>query len=100
MPLSPYLFLISLSLSISDCVAASEISILGVHGKPATLSLEKLWDRNVSIHTGMVHCHTTPEFMNKIVKGEMDASTLISHSFPLEQIEEVRDFLFMVEGRR
>ena len=85
---------LSLSLlSLPPLLAAAEISILGVHGKPATLSLEKLWDRNISIHTGMVHCNTTSDFIDKIVKGEMDAATLISHSFPLERIEEVSEGL-------
>ena len=72
-----------------DLVAVGgQISILGVHGKPGQFSLERLWDRNVSIHTGMVHGYTIPSFLEKISSGKMDAAKLISHSFSLNNVEE------------
>jgi len=76
-----------------DLVAVGgEISILGVHGKPGHFALEKLWDRNVSIHTGMVHGYTIPEFLGKIRDGRMDAQKLISHPFSLNAVEDAYEF--------
>jgi alcohol dehydrogenase len=36
------------------------IANIGVHGEPATLHLEQLWSRNVTITTGHVDTYTTP----------------------------------------
>jgi alcohol dehydrogenase len=36
------------------------VANIGVHGKPATLHLEKLWTRDVTITTGLVDTHTIP----------------------------------------
>lgn len=45
-----------------DLVAmGGQIAILGVHGAPGTIALQKLWAPNVSIHTGMVHGYTIQE---------------------------------------
>jgi len=35
------------------------VANIGVHGKPATLHLEKLWIRDVTISTGLVDTFTT-----------------------------------------
>merc|ERR1712154_110294 len=76
-----------------DLVAVGgEISILGVHGKPGQFSLERLWDRNVSIHTGMVHGYTIQSFLDKIGSGKMNAAALISHPFSLGDVEEAYTF--------
>jgi len=76
-----------------DLVAVGgQISILGVHGKPGQFSLERLWDRNVSIHTGMVHGYTIQSFLDKIGSGKMDAAALISHPFSLGDVEEAYTF--------
>lgn len=50
--------------------------------------LEKLWDRNISIHTGMVHTHSINTFMKSIVNGNVDANKLISGEYKLSEIEE------------
>ena len=76
-----------------DLVAVGgQISILGVHGRPGSFALDKLWDRNVSIHTGMVHGYTIQSFIDRIGAGKMDAAKLISHPFSLKQVEEAYTF--------
>ena len=71
-----------------DLVAVGgEVSILGVHGRAGSFALDKLWDRNVSIHTGMVHGYTIQSFIDRIAAGKMDAAKLISHPFSLGDIE-------------
>lgn len=75
-----------------DIVAmGGTISILGVHGKSGTFKLEKLWQHNVSIHTGMVYCLTIPYFLQRIEQGHLDADSLISHRFNLSEMEKAYD---------
>ena len=54
--------------------------------------MDKLWDRNVSIHTGMVHGYTIQSFINKIQSGQMAAEKLISTQFSLGEVEHAYDF--------
>jgi alcohol dehydrogenase len=43
-----------------DRVLAAVVPNVGVHGRPATLHLEKLWIRDVTIMTGLVDTFSTP----------------------------------------
>ncbi|WP_316741458.1 zinc-dependent alcohol dehydrogenase family protein [Streptomyces sp. MK7] len=63
----------------------------GVHGRPATLHLEELWIKNVTITTGLVDTRTTPTLLKMAAAGRLPASQLITHTFPLERIEEAYD---------
>ena len=42
------------------------VANIGVHGKPATLHLETLWTRDVTITTGLVDTYTIPPLMRLI----------------------------------
>merc|ERR1712070_401518 len=64
------------------------ISILGVHGKPATINLERMWYQNFTLSAGMVHTYTTPMLMQKILKRDIDVSGLISHKMHLSESEK------------
>src|SRR5581483_11152483 len=61
------------------------VANVGVHGKPATLHLEDLWIRNVSITTGLVDTYSTPTLLKMLGAGQLDVSHMITHRFPLEQ---------------
>jgi alcohol dehydrogenase len=61
------------------------IANVGVHGHPATLHLEKLWIRDVTITTGLVDTVTTPRLMKLIAEGRLDATPFATHRFPLEE---------------
>ena len=39
------------------------VANIGVHGKPATLHLESLWTRDVTITTGLVDTSSTPTLL-------------------------------------
>lgn len=65
-----------------------EISILGVHGSPATLNLDELWSKNISIHTGMVHGDSVGNFVDLIHEGRLDPTPLISHHHPLSDLDK------------
>ena len=46
------------------------VANVGVHGHSATLHLEKLWIRDVTITTGLVDTFTTPKLLNLIAEGQ------------------------------
>ncbi|MFC7550870.1 zinc-dependent alcohol dehydrogenase family protein [Plantactinospora sp. GCM10030261] len=60
---------------------------IGVHGKPATLHLEDLWIRNVTITTGLVDTHSTPTLLRMLGAGQFDLTPLVTHRFPLAEME-------------
>ncbi|WP_159661921.1 zinc-dependent alcohol dehydrogenase family protein [Streptomyces mexicanus] len=64
------------------------IAVVGVHGRPATLHLEELWDRNVTVTTGLVDTRCTPTLLKMAATGRLPTSQLITHLFPLERMEE------------
>ncbi|MGI5193236.1 zinc-binding dehydrogenase [Streptomyces sp. CA-288835] len=67
------------------------VASVGVHGKPATLHLENLWIKNVTITTGLVDTSSTPTLLRMMAAGRLHASSLVTHTFPLNQMEEAYD---------
>ena len=58
---------------------------IGVHGKPATLHLETLWIRNVTITTGLVDSRTIPQLLSLISGKRLDPTVLTTHRFPITE---------------
>ncbi|NJQ03516.1 zinc-dependent alcohol dehydrogenase family protein [Streptomyces zingiberis] len=67
------------------------VANIGVHGKPATLHLEDLWIKNLTITTGLVDTATTPALLRMLAGGRLAVSELITHSFALGAMEEAYD---------
>jgi alcohol dehydrogenase len=67
------------------------VANIGVHGKPATLHLEDLWIRNVTITTGLVDTYSTPQLLDMVVAGQIHTGHMITHRFALEEIIEAYD---------
>jgi alcohol dehydrogenase len=67
------------------------VANVGVHGKPATLHLERLWIRDVLITTGLVDTTTTPKLLKLIEGGRLDPTTFATHRFPLSETEAAYD---------
>ena len=67
------------------------VANIGVHGKPATLHLEQLWIRDVTITTGLVDTRTTPRLLDMLVAGQLDTAHMVTHRFGLDQILEAYD---------
>jgi alcohol dehydrogenase len=59
------------------------IANIGVHGKPVTLHLEKLWSRDVTITTGLVDTSTIPQLMKLVSSGRLDPTIFATHRFAL-----------------
>ena len=59
------------------------VANIGVHGGPATLHLETLWIRDVTITTGLVDTYTIPRLMKLILSGRLDPTIFATHHFAL-----------------
>ena len=57
------------------------VANVGVHGKPATLHLESLWIRNITITTGLVDTFTIPTLLKAIQAGTLDPVVFATHRF-------------------
>jgi alcohol dehydrogenase len=70
---------------------AGHIANIGVHGKPATLHLEELWAKDVTITTGLVDTFSTPTFLRLLAGQQLDATRFATHHFTLDQFIEAYD---------
>jgi alcohol dehydrogenase len=68
--------------------AGGKLANVGVHGKPATLHLEKLWIKDVTITTGLVDTRTIPQLLSLIEGGRLDPTVLATHHFSMDQAME------------
>jgi alcohol dehydrogenase len=64
---------------------------VGVHGHPATLHLETLWIRDVTITTGLVDTKTTPQLLKLIQERRLDPTLFATHRFGLSDTELAYD---------
>ncbi|EDY59628.1 MULTISPECIES: zinc-dependent alcohol dehydrogenase family protein [Streptomyces] len=67
------------------------VANVGVHGKPATLHLEDLWIKNITITTGLVDTYSTPTLLRMAAAGRLPTAQLVTHTFPLDHMEEAYD---------
>jgi alcohol dehydrogenase len=61
------------------------VANIGVHGKPVTLHLEKLWNRDVTVTTGLVDTFSIPQLLRLTTSGRLDPSLFATHRFPLDE---------------
>jgi alcohol dehydrogenase len=64
---------------------------VGVHGKPVTLHLETLWDRNITLTTRLVDTITTPLLLKGVQSGRLDPAKLVTHRFALADVMKAYD---------
>ncbi|MGQ0480997.1 MAG: zinc-dependent alcohol dehydrogenase family protein [Pseudonocardia sp.] len=74
------------------------VANIGVHGAPATLHLEDLWIKNVTITTGLVDTVTVPMLLQLVRDGRLRAERFGTHEFRLDQIMDAYD-VFADAGR-
>ena len=74
------------------------VANVGVHGHPATLHLEKLWIRDVTITMGLVDTFTTPRLLKLIAEGRLDATPFATHRFPLAEAMSAYDTFAAAEA--
>jgi alcohol dehydrogenase len=67
------------------------VANVGVHGHPATLHLETLWTKDLTITTGLVDTFTTPRLLQLIAAGRLDATPFATHRFALDKTLDAYD---------
>jgi alcohol dehydrogenase len=67
------------------------VANVGVHGKCATLHLETLWTRDVTITTGLVDTRTILKLLSLIEGGRLDPTVFATHHFALADTEDAYD---------
>jgi alcohol dehydrogenase len=67
------------------------VANVGVHGKPATLHLETLWIRNLTITTGLVDTSSTPRLLSMVAGGQLSSHGLVTHRFGLDEMMDAYD---------
>jgi alcohol dehydrogenase len=63
---------------------------IGVHGQPATLHLEQLWSRNITITTGLVDTYSTPTLL-RLIGRQLDVGRFVSHHFTMNEMMAAYD---------
>jgi alcohol dehydrogenase len=86
---------VGLSATFDICQAiiapGGRIANIGVHGKPVTLHLERLWSYNITLTTRLVDTISTPMLLRMVQAGGLDAKKLVSHRFKLSEIMKAYD---------
>jgi alcohol dehydrogenase len=67
------------------------VANIGVHGKPATLHLETLWTRDVTITTGLVDTYSTPTLLKLVAAHQINAGQFVTHRFKMDDIVAAYD---------
>jgi alcohol dehydrogenase len=67
------------------------VANIGVHGEPATLHLESLWTRDVTITTGLVDTYSTPTLLRLVASHQIEAAQFATHHFKLDEMIEAYD---------
>jgi alcohol dehydrogenase len=67
------------------------VANVGVHGHSATLHLETLWIRDITITTGLVDTTTTAQLLKLIENRRLDPAPFATHRFALADTETAYD---------
>jgi len=67
------------------------VANIGVHGKAATLHLEDLWIKNITITTGLVDTYSTPKLLQLVAARSIDSARFVTHRFGLNDMIEAYD---------
>ena len=72
-----------------DCACPNAIvTIVALYDKPQLLPLPDMYGKNLTFKTGGVDGCDCAEILNLIEEGKIDTTPLITHKFPLNEIEE------------
>lgn len=67
------------------------IANVGVHGHKVDLHLEQLWNKNITITTGLVDTSSTPMLLKAVASEKIQAKKLVTHHFAFEHIVDAYD---------
>ena len=70
---------------------AGRVANIGVHGKPATLHLQRVWDRDLTITTGLVDTYSTPTLIRLLASHHIGAQRFVTHHFGFDDFMRAYD---------
>lgn len=73
------------------------VANVGVHGKSATLHLEDLWIKDITITTGLVDTSSTPTLLSMTAAGRFPSGSFLTHRFGLNEMQEAYDVFTRAE---
>ena len=74
------------------------VANVGVHGAPATLHLEDLWIRNVTITTGLVDTRTTARLLGMLERRQLSPHGMVTHRFGIDEMMDAYDVFGRAEA--
>ena len=86
---------VGLSATFEQCTtlirAGGTVANVGVHGTPATLHLEDLWIKDVTIKTGLVDTSSTPTLLKLLASRQVNAKQFVTHHFAMDDFMTAYD---------
>ena len=86
---------VGVSATFEQCTAlirpGGTVANVGVHGTPATLHLEELWIKDVTIKTGLVDTYSTPTLLKLLASRQVDAKRFVTHRFVMDEFMTAYD---------
>ena len=73
------------------------VTVVALYEEDQVLPLPEMYGKNLTFKTGGVDGCDCREILALIAEGKIDTTPLITHTYPLEQIEEAYD---LFENRR
>jgi alcohol dehydrogenase len=70
--------------------SCGHLANIGVHGQPATLHLEELWIKDVTITTGLVDTYSTPTLL-RLMGQKLDVGRFVTHHFSMDDFVAAYD---------
>jgi alcohol dehydrogenase len=67
------------------------VANVGVHGHSATLHLETLWIRDLTITMGLVDAFSTPRLLDLVAQGKLDTLPFATHHYRLDEMMKAYD---------
>ena len=62
------------------------IANVGVHGKPVSFQIQKLWIQNITLTTGLVNTNTTPMLLRNVESKKLRPESLVTHRFDFDEM--------------
>ena len=79
----------ALDLAIRLTRRAGKLAIIGVHGKPCEVHMGLLWNKSLTVTTGLANVLAHfDDTLSLLAAGELDPSPLVDRRLPLEQAPE------------
>ena len=86
---------VGVAATFEQCAAlvrpGGRVANVGVHGGPATLHLEELWIKNVTITTGLVDTYSTPTLLKLLSTRQVDLARFVTHRFTMGDFLDAYD---------